>query len=151
MKLPPPWFVVDRQKPYVMAHPLAYWFALGVALTGLLSLLGLTAQSSNSLTLPDWLQTMFQVTWFVGGLASVIGISTGKARYEAAGMTLIAVGLVVLLATTLHLSRDRIHDLAGLSFIVTLAIGCGLRAWHLTKGGGYFDPGIIDANLDRKR
>lgn len=132
--------MAERQRPYIRSHPLAYWFGLGVGLTGLLSLLGFTQQPSNEV-LPGWVQTSFQVVWMIGGAASFYGIASGKSRYEAAGMVLIATGLLTIMATTLYLDATWSRA-AGLTFIFTLAVACALRAVHLS-GGATYPPVIV--------
>lgn len=122
--------MVERQRPYLRSHPLAYFFTLGIALTGMLSLLGFTQQDSAALVLPDWLQTGFQICWSVGGAASFFGIASRRRAFEALGAVFIGGGLLVLTATILYLDPTT-QRVASLAFVIALSIGCFLRAAHL--------------------
>jgi hypothetical protein len=123
--------VPRTQRAYLASHPLALWVSVGIAFTGWLNLLfpEPAAESSTALVFPGWLLLMFNLSWAIGGSLSVIGLLRGKPRIEGIGMTLLASGLFSLFLAILALSPDR--ALRSAVFIVTLAIGSGLRARHL--------------------
>lgn len=135
--------MAEAQRPYLRSHPLAYFFALGIALTGILSILGFTEQDATAVVLPPWLQTGFQVAWAIGGSAAFYGIAARHRDFEALGATFIGGGLLILAAAIVYLD-PRAARVAGLAFIFTLAIGCFLRAVHLALSA---DP-YTDVDVD---
>lgn len=125
--------VAEKQRHYVRAHPLAYWFSIGICITGILALVWPDAfeQTPASLALPEWLRDVFSIVWVVGGGASFFGIARGFRAAEAGGMGLLATGLVADYFTFIYLRP--ISALSGL-FVLLLAIGCARRAIHLSRG-----------------
>ena len=132
------WFytclVPEHHRPVLRMHPLAFWFSLGVLLTGILQIVHPSTDSAAAAALPDALHTIFNVVWILGGLFACFGILRGKARYEAAGMILMGTSFAVYF---LILVRVLPTSLWSAAFIVTIAIGCLRRAFALAKGGGY--------------
>jgi hypothetical protein len=127
--------IPHKQRAYIASHPVVFWFCLGMMLVGALSLIdpSLTDQSATAQLLPDWVRKVFNVTYMIGGGASAIGIARGMLKLEAAGMALLATGLLVNFIVYVWLVHA--SAVSGV-FILTLAIGCAQRSWHLAN----YDP-----------
>ncbi|HEY3435084.1 MAG TPA: hypothetical protein VGK41_05480 [Solirubrobacterales bacterium] len=120
-----------RQRAYLASHPLALLLSIGIAFNGYVNLIfpGLS-ESSAAVVLPPLMLALFNLTWAVGGTLSTFGLVRGKAKVESAGMSLLASGLVTLFASILYLKPAAV--LGSAAFLVTLAVGCFLRARHLS-------------------
>ena len=127
-------FVPLHQRPVLRAHPLAFWFSLGVVLSGVVAFVHPAANGAPGLALPDVLLAVFQASWTGGGALGVFGITRGKARYEAAGMTLLSASFIAYFLSIVYVLPASAWS-GG--FIVAIAIGCGRRAWMLTHRNGY--------------
>jgi hypothetical protein len=123
-------FISRTQMLYISEHPVVFWFSIGICFAGFTSLVApqFTEQSSASLLLPDWLRATFNVTYAAGGFGSVFGIIRGWRKIEAAGMALLASGL---LTNFIVFSWVVPSGLVSAAFLLTLAIGCAQRSWHL--------------------
>lgn len=128
--------VSPSQRNYVYSHPLALWFSIGIAWAGAVNIFlpNLVEESFVSLALPDWLVIAFNAVWMIGGLCGAIGILRGRRNVEAAGMSLLSSGMFVYFIAALSIRSSA--AVTGI-FILTLAIGCALRARHLTQSGYY--------------
>jgi hypothetical protein len=121
-----------HRRAYVRAHPVVLWFSIGVALVGLLALVAPSTTTGTAAILPDWTRVVFNACWLVAGTASAVAIVRGYPQAEAAGM----VGLCSGLAAYCVLIVEAIGVNTSVLFVASLAVGCGLRAWHLAHGGG---------------
>jgi hypothetical protein len=119
------------QRAYIAEHPVVFWLSLGIALAGTIALIApqLAEQSTASLLLPGWLLVVFNITYAVGGWGSFIGIGIGLRKLEAGGMALLASGLLTNFIVFVYVTQA---GAPGAAFLLTLAIGCGQRSWHLT-------------------
>ena len=124
--------VAPHRREYVRAHPVVLWFSIGVALVGLLSLVAPSTTTGTAAVLPDWTRVVFNACWLIAGTTSVAGILRGYPQAEAAGM----VGLCSGLSAYCVLIVEAIGVNTSVLFVGALAVGCGVRAWHLTHGGG---------------
>lgn len=118
------------RRAYARAHPVTLWFAIGVALTGAVSLIAPSLTTGTSAVLPEFLQVIFNAAWVLGGGAGALGIMRAKAAIEAAGMTLISAALLAFTALILSV----VGFVASAVFVGALAIGTGLRARILSGG-----------------
>lgn len=136
------WMFPPYRRQYVRSHPLAVWFSLGIALYGGITLIA-NPMTAPSTTLPDWQLITFRVTWLVGGVLAWYGINRGRSKPEAAGMVLLATGLIVNFLAVMHLNVE-LGWPAGL-FLVPLAIGCVRRALYIVSqsNGGPDGPELI--------
>lgn len=119
---------------YIMTHPLAFWFSLGIFFVGLITLLypHLGDETALSIVLPDWLETLLRIGFVLGGGFSVVGIVSGKSKFEAAGMAILSSDMITNFLVVVDL---RPNNAATAFFLITLAIGCAQRSVHLTKSG----------------
>lgn len=76
--------------------------------------------------------------WAGGGSLATYGLVRGRRNIEAGGMTLLATALTVDYITVISV---RTTSALSSLFIVFLALGCGLRARHLTRTG-YVDVAL---------
>ncbi len=141
-------FISPQQRAYLRSHPLAFWFSLGIAVTVTVAIVdpSTVQETAITLVLPDWLETIFRWSYLVGGYMATIGLLFAKPRIEAAGMALLASGLLVQLATIMYLSPELGWPSA--PFLLTLAIGTGSRAYYLATSrvyGAVYDDHLADA------
>jgi hypothetical protein len=131
-RLPSP--VPPNQRAYVASHPLGLWVSAGIAISGWINLIApsLTSESVVALIFPQVVLYVFNAVWAVGGTMATGGLLRGKRKVEAAGMTLLASGLGSYFLAVVSV---RATSALAAVFIVTLAIGCALRAKHLTSHG----------------
>lgn len=122
----------DLRRTYRREHPVALFFALGVALAGAGALVYPAGadQSAVSVALPDWLRHIFDLIYLVGGSLAAGGIGRRHRRSEAAGLILIAAGLAAQFSAVLYV---RPQASVSATFIASTALGCTLRAWRLTR------------------
>jgi hypothetical protein len=122
--------VPPGHRAYVAAHPLGVCLSLGIAASGWIRILwpGTAADSPSSLVLPAFILFTFNVAWAAGGTLAAVGLLRGKAKMEGVGMSLLASALAAYYCLILSL-----RPLAALTavFIVFLAVGCALRAYHV--------------------
>lgn len=123
----------DHRRAYRRAHPLTFWLALGVAVVGVVALVfpATVEQTATSAALPAWLRSLFDVIYAGGGAASAFGVHRARRDFEAAGLSLLAGALAAQFAAVVYV---RPAGAPPATFILTLAIGCALRARHLTSG-----------------
>lgn len=121
----------DYAKAYRREHPLAIWFSIGIAFIGLVTILfpDSVEQSAVTLALPELVRKLFNVFYATGGLFATIGLLRIRHSLEAAGMALLASTLFVQWASIIYL---RPTSIISAFFVLTLAIGCGRRAWILS-------------------
>jgi hypothetical protein len=125
--------IPTQHRAYVVAHPLALWFSLGVAFAGGFNLFfPHLSESSASFIYPEWLIIAFDLTWLIGGLTSAYGLLRGKRRFEAFGMSLLAGGMATIYVSAATLIP---YAWATSMFVLFLAIGCAFRARTLVKTG----------------
>ena len=124
--------VAEHRRAYVRAHQVVLWFSIGVALVGLLSLVAPSTTTGTAEVLPEWTQAAFNICWLIAGTTSAAGITRGYPQAEAAGM----VGLSSGLTAYCVLIVEAIGVNTSVLFVASLAVGCGLRAWHLAHGAG---------------
>lgn len=124
--------VPASQHAYLASHPLALLLSIGIAFNGYVNFLfpGIS-ESSASIVLPPLMLALFNLTWAIGGTLATFGLIRGKPRIESAGMSLLASGLVTLFASILYLKPAAV--LGSAAFLITLAVGCFLRARHLSN------------------
>lgn len=122
----------DYRQIYRHEHPLAIWFTAGIAFTGFLTLFFPDAVESSAtyLALPEWLRYAFNICYFAGGTAACAGLVTARHPLEAAGMALLASALLTQYASIIYVRPPSIW---AATFVLTLAIGCGRRAWVLAR------------------
>lgn len=118
------------QRIYIAEHPVVFWFSLGIALAGILSLAAphLTEKTAAAQLLPVWLNKLFFTSYAIGGLLSFVGMSRGYRRIEAAGMALLAGGLLANFITFAYLVHASIVSAL---FLFFMAFGCAQRSWYL--------------------
>lgn len=146
MKLPHPHIVPQRQRAYVASHPLGLWVSLGIAISGYINILQphLTEESVVALIFSPLVLVAFNAVWAMGGTLSFIGMARGRHHVEAAGMALLASGL---LSYFLAIVSVRASSALAALFLPALAIGCALRAHHLTTHGYV----LMDAPSNQER
>src|SRR3954469_8574747 len=128
------WLVPETQRPVLHAHPLAFWFSLGVVLSGLVAFSHPAYGGAPGAALPTWLPKVFNACWTVGGGFSVFGITPGKSRYEAAGMALLSTSFITYFLSIAYIVPSSAWT-GG--FLISIAIGCARRAYCLAAGNGY--------------
>lgn len=113
------------------SHPLAFWFSIGVFLSGAIAVLfpGTADDSAATLALSPGIRTAFNLLWVIGGFLAAYGAYRGKKAHEAAGMSLISTSLLAWVATIISIRPDSAPTT---TFIVCVAIGCWLRSRFLT-------------------
>lgn len=126
--------IAPEQRGYLHSHPLAFWLCVGLVIAGSVGVFAphLIGQSAASLVLPEWLRTTFYADYTLGAALSLVGITRGKARLEAAGMMLLATGFLVQFLSAAYLLHSSVF--AGL-FLFTLSIGCFQRSRFLAANG----------------
>jgi hypothetical protein len=124
----------DRRRAYVRAHPVALWLSVGFAVAGAIQALdsSLAGQSAAELALPHWLHVLYGLVYSVGGFLSAFGIARYRRNLEAAGMAMMASGLVVQFLSIIYVLPG--SALAAI-FLPTLAIGFALRVRYLINVG----------------
>lgn len=140
-----PVLIPPRQRPYVASHPFVVCVAIGIALTGYINIFWPLSptESVAAAVLPPLMLLFFNGVWAVGGTLIAAGILRGKRRVEAAGMALLASGLLAYYFLIVSVSLPALRSAA---FILGLAVGCALRARHLTTHGYV----VLDVPTDQK-
>lgn len=128
-RLAPRW-----HRPYVRSHPIGLFVALGIAVGGFCGLFlpQVVRESAASLTLPEFVLTVFYAVWLVGGIAAFFGLLRGILRLQVAGMALISGGLLTYYVVIISIRGSAAVQAF---FIAALGIGCGLHAWNLARCG----------------
>lgn len=126
--------VPPGQRAYVASHSLGLWVSVGIALSGWVNLLApsLVTESVVSLLFSPLVLLLFNAAWALAGTLSVFGLLTARRQFEAAGMALLASGMLSYFLAVVSVRPSA--ALAGL-FLPALAIGAAQRAWHLTTHG----------------
>lgn len=89
-------------------------------------------ESAASLTLPEFVLTLFYIVWLVGGTAASVGLLRGILRLQVAGMALISGGLLAYYSVIVSIRGSAAVQAF---FIAALGVGCGLHAWNLARCG----------------
>jgi hypothetical protein len=127
-KLVPP-----QQRNTLRAHPLAFWFAFGVMLSGLIALLHPDSATGVQTTLDPWQRYIFNFDYAVGGALVLLGLTSGRSRVEAAGMMLLAAGFATYYAVVVGLTGGAYAWQGG--FLIAICIGAAHRALTLIQCG----------------
>ena len=120
-------------RDYLKTHPLAFCFAVSMAISGVLILALPVVRSSLSLqTLPEALTYALGALSLLGGLSCAYGLWSLKARFEGAGFTALgATQLVILISTASSVGISA--TLLGIALRGGLAVGCFIRAMTLVR------------------
>lgn len=120
---------------YRRQHPLAICLSLSIAIIGIATLLdpGVASSSATYAALPEWLRRAFNVTYALGGGLAFAGLIRVSHRTEAAGMAILASGLLVQWAAVMYVLPV---TWVTASFILALAVGCAGRVWVLVDQSG---------------
>jgi hypothetical protein len=121
----------DYARAYRREHPLAIWFCLSIAFIGIVTLLAPSqaGTSATSMALPPALLKAFNLGYFIGGALAAYGLIRAVRRAEAAGMAILSSVLLTQYVSIIYVLPSA--WLTG-TFVLSLAIGCGRRAWILT-------------------
>lgn len=113
-------------------HPLALWLAHAAMLLGFLIVISpaLSRDSASLGLLPPLGTVAWGLFFFLGGMFSALGLLTGRAKHEAAGMALLASAFAA--AAIAQLSADRPSALEVI-FLTALAGGTAHRAITLSR------------------
>jgi hypothetical protein len=120
------------KRPYLSTHPLAFCFAISMALTGLLTVAvpSMRAQSITLHILPSWVAILSGALGLTGGTFCAYGILSIKPQYEAAGFAaLAAVQLVSIVNSVAALGF--VPSILGILLRLGLGAGCALRTYTL--------------------
>jgi hypothetical protein len=129
VQLVPTW-----HRAYLRGHPLGLAVAIGIFLGGMVNLFApdLVRESAPNLVLPDFVLLIFNLCWTIGGALATIGLLRGVRNAEVPGLMLTAGGLGAYYVAVISI---RATSALTAIFVATLAIGCAVRAWHLTRCG----------------
>lgn len=111
--------------PVRVRYPLAVSFGFGVAVAGLIPVLGLAPTSPTIALLPEWLRVWWQLSYILGGLGLSIGILARRPGIEAMGLALL--GGPFLIQAYLAIESVGAAGVPGAVFLVFISIGCWAR------------------------
>lgn len=124
-RLVPAW-----HRAYLRAHWVGLGVAFGVCLSGLIGLLApaTVEQSAAAIVLPDWVVTLLNISWAIGGAVATAGILRGNRQLHVPGMSLIGGGLVAYYSAIITLRPEAALQVV---FIPMLGVSCLLHAIFL--------------------
>ena len=114
---------------YLKAHPLAFSFAVSMAISGILTVFvpSIRAQSITLSILPEWIAILSGTLGTFGGCLGAYGIWDLKPRFEAAGFTALAfVQMISIVNSIAALGFG--SSMLGILLRGGLAVGCISRA-----------------------
>lgn len=121
-------------RAYVRSHRLGLAVAIGIFLGGCINLFApeIVQESAPTLVLPDFVLTVFNLVWVLGGALAAFGLLRGVREAEVPGLLLLAGGLGAYYITAISLRSTT--ALTAL-FIALLAFGCLGHAVNLIRYG----------------
>ncbi len=126
--------ILSTQRAYLASHPLAFWLAVGIALTGYINLFApsLTGETASSVVFSSFVLFLFNIAWAGGGTFVAVGLLRGRPKIEGAGQAVLA---SALFSYFLAVIAARPSFAATALFILCLGVGCAFRAVHLATHG----------------
>jgi hypothetical protein len=122
----------DLARIYRREYPVALFFSIGIFLIGAITLIApeVAQESPIAIALPEWARKVFYAAWVIAGGTSTVGIWRARLDLEAAGMTLTSSALFAYFTA---LAGVGVLPVGSALFILSLAAGCGWRAYELTR------------------
>lgn len=120
---------LTARRAYILSHPLALFFSVGIMLPGILLLIGYSPDRNLEASgLPNGVQTAWHLSYTLGGAGLLYGILANNPRIEGAGAMLLAGPLAAIAYLSLHQDLLPFNErLPGVLFLACLALGCLAR------------------------